>query len=305
MRLVQSFLPAAPGSSYFYLMLAKLLVEIYFFFHGKLHVPGAGWLIRRACPFVTELRAYPLRIPGVGTAVLDFRDQASFGMLNRFLGELGQDAHLFRGIDQFLEEGGVLWDVGANVGYFSLYFARRSTPLRALHAFEPNPIALKPLQSLFHQHPWVKIHPVGLGRTDEALEMSFYPGSTPYSSIARPLPSAEKVKIQVRNGDRYRKEHDLELPDVIKIDVEGFEVEVLAGLPETLAAKRPVVFFEHGWLNDEQIAMIRSLVPQRYELRFFLKNGCVTQDQALRRGGDDAVLVPAEKFERLEDPRLP
>ena len=63
-------------------MIARLLVGFYRWWHGKLHLPGAGWLIRRCVPHVSALHAHPLCIPGFGTVMVDFRDDAAFGILN-------------------------------------------------------------------------------------------------------------------------------------------------------------------------------------------------------------------------------
>ena len=72
-------------------ILAKTLVRTYFLVHGKLHLPGAGWLLRRLAPWFSSLRAFALPIPNVGTAVIDFREESAYGVLNMYLGEHGED----------------------------------------------------------------------------------------------------------------------------------------------------------------------------------------------------------------------
>jgi hypothetical protein len=103
------------------------------------------------------------------------------------------------------------------------------------------------------------------------------------------------VQVQIRNGDRYRKAAEVDLPDIIKIDVESYEVEVFSGLVETIALKRPVILFEHGLLGDDQIQQIQALVPPDYDLLFLSRSGAATKSLARRRIGDDALLLPAEK----------
>ena len=128
-------------------MLSKLLVGFYRVVHGKLHLPGAGWLIKRLAPVVPGLQAYPVAVAGVGVAVLDLRDEAAFLILNATLGELGTDAVLISFLESVLQPGNVLWDVGANVGFVSGYFAHPRFQLSSLHAFEPNPNPRKTLHS--------------------------------------------------------------------------------------------------------------------------------------------------------------
>jgi FkbM family methyltransferase len=273
------------------IMIAKLFVHLYLLVHGKLGLPGAGWLIRLVCPFVKGLHDFPLRIPKVGTAHLDFRDAAAFGLLNVYLGEKGDLTPLIKWMEKVLSPGVVLWDIGANVGYLDLYFAIHHPNLGALHAFEPNPHALRTLQSLFQNHPKVKVHSVGLGSSDEILELNAPRNGSPIGSLVRQFEGGERIRVQIRRGDAYCQEHHLPLPDVMKIDVEGFEPQVLAGLTETIRKKRPIIFFEYLFLED---GLLQSLVPAGYTLHLLLDDGSLTEDLSRRKEGHDAILVPEE-----------
>ena len=276
-------------------MLAKLLVHFYLFVHGKLHLPGAGWLIRRSVRFVKGLQDYPLAIPGVGTVRLDFRDDSALGMLNVFLGEQGDLAPLIRWLKVSLNPGAVLWDVGANFGLLDLWVVRNHPDLGSLHAFEPNPQALRSLQSLFQDHPKVRIHPVGLGARDETLELNVPRAGSLVGSLVRTFEGADRIRVRIRRGDAYCAECQLPAPQVIKIDVEGFEPQVFDGLGETIRRHRPVIFFEHVFLTEEQI---KSLTPPDYSLRLVLDSGELTGDWQRRNEGHDAVLIPVEQEAR-------
>lgn len=270
-------------------MISKLLVCIYSVVHGRLGLPGAGWLIRRLIPFVPGLTAYELRINGFGTARLDFRDTAAFGLLNFTLGDYGDDAHLLRWLDSALKPGDVLWDVGANIGYFALYFARPPHQLKAIHAFEPNPRAFTPLQSLFAGCEHVKVHAVGLGETDRTLEMNVSPIGSQLGTLVRTVEGGKTVSVDIRAGDNYRQEQGIPSPDVIKIDVEGFEPRVLEGLAGTIREKRPIIVLEHIWLSDEELT---NLVPADYRLYFLMPDGALSEDFQTRMKGWNAVLMP-------------
>jgi FkbM family methyltransferase len=148
------------------------------------------------------------------------------------------------------------------------------------------------LQSLFAVHPKVSVHPVGLGVRNETLEMKMCPRGSPNSSLVRDLPDSVVVPIPIRCGDDYRIEQNLPAPHVIKIDVEGFEPQVLKGLEKTIREARPIIFFEHIWISDDQV---QALVPDEYDLIFVLDTGALTRDMRLRRGGANAVILPAEK----------
>src|SRR5580658_10305116 len=100
-------------------MFCDLLVGFYRVVHGRLHMPGAGWLLKRLAPMLPGLQTYPCPVPEVGVALLDFRDEAAFGMVNSLLGDLGRDAGLYRCLEEALQPGDVFWDVGANIGIVS------------------------------------------------------------------------------------------------------------------------------------------------------------------------------------------
>ena len=272
-------------------MLARMLVGLWLLVYGKFHLRGSGFLIRFFYPFVPGLKAYPLEVPGVGTIPLDLRQNGSYGMLLRFkLGDPGTDVGLYRAIENFLRPGAVFWDVGAFAGYISAYFAHPRYQLASVQAFEPNPATLEGLRKLLKNSAVVTIHPFALGNAEQWMELSV-PEASSMASLVRKEGTAPKVKIQVRRGDTARKELNIPMPDVIKIDVEGFEAEVIAGLAETIAAKRPVIFFEHIFLSDRQV---QELVPPGYQLWFIGDNGQLSDRFSSRTEGHDAFLVPAD-----------
>ena len=270
-------------------MLARMTVSFYRFVHGTLGLPGAGWLLRRLARVCPALRAAPLHLAGVGTARLDLRDFAAYSLLNFSLGEPDNHQRLLELMERALPPGGVFWDVGANVGLVSAHFARSAQKPAAIHAFEPVPGPRRTLESLFAGHPIVRVHPVGLGAEDETLTIQYCPGSSSLNSLRRTLAGGQPVEIQIRRGDALRAELGLPPPHVIKVDVEGFEPEVFAGLTQTIAEARPVIFYEHIMLSDEQV---RVLIPAGYTLRFQLEDGALVADFARRMQGHNAVLWP-------------
>ncbi len=277
-------------------MVSDLLVGFYHVVHGRLHLPGAGWLIRRLALLLPGLQAYPLPVPEVGVALLDFREVEAFGMVNLLLGELGNNANLYRCLQEAIQPGDVFWDIGANVGTVSGYFAHPRFKLSSLHAFEPNPGPLKTLQSLFSGNSRCFVHPFGLGDKDQMISLNLSSAGSSVGSMSRDLHEGRQIQVQVRRGDTMRRELRLPAPQVVKIDVEGFETSVFAGLTETIAEHRPILVFEHLFLSDEQI---RELIPIGYLLYFIQDDGSMETDFTARRNGHDAIIVPSEKAGRL------
>jgi len=96
----------------------------------------------------------------------------------------------------------------------------------------------------------------------------------------------------IRSADSYLAEKKLAPPDIIKIDVEGFEPEVIAGMRHIIATYRPIIVFEHIWLSEE---VVRGVVPPDYELVFLLDDGALTKDFTIRSRGANAILAPKDK----------
>jgi FkbM family methyltransferase len=135
-------------------------------------------------------------------------------------------------------------DVGANVGSV-LDDVVRLAPQGNHHAFEPIRSLAAQLQERF---PTVSVHTLALSDVPGKREFTFVKSRPGYSGFReRTYPGAEDIeKIQVdaaRLDDVLPSDYE---PALIKIDVEGAELEVLRGARRTLERHKPVVVFEHG-----------------------------------------------------------
>ena len=74
------------------------------------------------------------------------------------------------------------------------------------------------------------------------------------------------MAVRVVKGDEWISREKLHLPTIIKIDVEGYEFEVLQGLRETIKKSRPIIFLEL------HLAHFKNSGPDRERVLDFLKN---------------------------------
>lgn len=159
--------------------------------------------------------------------------------------------------------GDTVWDVGANVGVYAAQFAQRG----AAHVvcFEPAPAAVMALRSRFHESTdVVTILPIALANRHGTVEFSA-DGASPNNQIGASDGSRPTVEIQVRCGDAAVAEFGLPRPNVIKIDVEGYELEVIEGLSEVLSSKelRSVFVEVHfSLLHDRQLDRAPAAILQ-------------------------------------------
>lgn len=154
--------------------------------------------------------------------------------------------------------GGTFLDVGANIGNHALYLAEN---FDFVHCFEPDPaIADRLADNAALNDATIYIHRVGLGA--ENGELPFYPsavGNQGTGSFVAQDGHAVRT-LPVRNGDDYLALAKIFGVSFIKIDVEGFELQVVAGLRNTINRDRPIIMLEFdGTRND--FCTLTGLLP--------------------------------------------
>jgi len=169
----------------------------------------------------------------------------------------------------------LVFDVGANIGQRADIFSQLS---RKVVAFEPQPHCVRHLKSRFSFRRNVAIEPIAL--SDGEGETEIYEGSShTLTSMSRKFintVSQGMFKDYQWKGPMLVKTKSLDqmialygLPQLIKIDVEGFELSVLNGLSQPV----PWVTFEHTpGLLDETEKCVRRMnqITDRYRFNYCL-----------------------------------
>lgn len=153
-------------------------------------------------------------------------------------------------------------DIGANIGCTSILFGQIA---RNVTSFEPSPTTFKYLDLNIKNSNLknIEIHNVGLGCKDENLTLTFSPSSRSggfVSNLIQASTGHTVENISIKNGDFIIKDANV---DFIKIDVEGFELNVLKGLTNTIQQNKPIVVAElnHWCLNAFQ----RTSIPDFFD----------------------------------------
>jgi FkbM family methyltransferase len=147
-------------------------------------------------------------------------------------------------------KGGTFLDIGANVGNHSLYAALELGAPKVV-AFEPTPSAFQIclynvlLNGLSQR---VAVHPLGLSDARERASAQPAPAR---NSGATSLRIAASGELELRRGDDEVGDEPI---GFIKIDVEGAEMRVLAGLERTIRTNRPVMHVEVDPQNRDAFA---------------------------------------------------
>lgn len=130
--------------------------------------------------------------------------------------------------------GDAVWDVGANVGFYTALLSDWVGENGQIVAIEPVPATFQELEKRFAGTSNVRLVNVGLGSSNTTLPLAA--GDNPINggqSFLQPL-GDEFIELPVWRGDDLRAAERLPDPNVMKIDVEGFEQDALEGLGETL-----------------------------------------------------------------------
>ena len=146
----------------------------------------------------------------------------------------------------------VFWDIGANIGAISLPLLKKFKKLKAV-MFEPSP---KPLCCLIKN---IDCNPdlieraiiMNLALSNFTTIGKFYNSNESFNSGVGGLEKTNNrhgfsINLQTYKGDDLVNNNICPKPDLIKIDVEGFEFEVLQGMQNILTKNRPTIIFEHS-----------------------------------------------------------
>lgn len=201
-----------------------------------------------------------------------------------------------------LEPGACVFDVGANIGMFSL-FVQQAAPGSHVFAFEPCP----PLYELARFNvgrygPGVRLFPFGLSGQPRRSRFTFYPHSSGMSScygdpgeerellrtvfenqarrdreLDRLLPhlddlldqrlEARTFEVELRSLSQVLREHRVQRIDLLKVDVQKAEAEVLAGIDAGDWEKVRQIVLEVHDVDDRLGRLRRLLVDKGFDLR--------------------------------------
>lgn len=136
------------------------------------------------------------------------------------------------------------FDIGSNYGFFS-YFLLSESPHLVVDAFEPNPKTNLLVQSIIRENGLdrMRVHHLGLSNQKGNLTLRTGIEDSGHSTFGNHphLEKTPKFEVSVKRFDDWRKDEGVCLPEkpewIAKIDVEGFEMNVLEGMIEALGSK--------------------------------------------------------------------
>ena len=150
----------------------------------------------------------------------------------------------------------IIFDVGANTGKWALA-AHDASSGAVIHCFELVPETAAELEIDVSTLSRIAVHPFGLADSPGKVLVNHFPGNTELSGIqvAEIHGEAEVREAEVDTGDAFCRTEGIRAVDLLKIDVEGYELRVLRGFEGMLArGVIGVIQFEYGkasiWTHD-------------------------------------------------------
>jgi len=198
-----------------------------------------------------------------------------------------------------LDADSVVVDVGANEGYVSLYLSALLNAGGRVLAIEPHPANVARLEAGLRLNQRTNVTVVPRAVSDCPGTLTLHSDGAWATVLDGVYPSAPTVEVETTTlDDLARSGIDLTGLRLVKIDVEGHELQVVCGGQETLRKHRPVVSFE---VNLTLLAYASYSVQELFD--FFLDNdfrllmeeeGKLIEFDSFRMRTMDFVAVPSE-----------
>jgi FkbM family methyltransferase len=184
----------------------------------------------------------PLQLVRIRDDARGYADMSD-GFLRLIVIEGDYEKDFFRIADALLQDGGEFLDVGANHGLLSFGLARKFQRVR-FHCFEPNPKLLESIEKSRKLYPSMRaeVNPVAVCDEEGTISFEVLSEQTGASHITK----SGGVPIRSLRLDTYLKDKSVDRVDLLKIDIEGYELTALRGAELALKSRRiKAIYFEY------------------------------------------------------------
>jgi FkbM family methyltransferase len=171
-----------------------------------------------------------------------------------------------------IKPGMIILDIGANIGETSMAFSKLAGDKGKVFSFEPDPQTFERLKKHLELNGCANVTPVnkGLGQNEGELFLEEGEHNSGGNRIA-PGQQSQGKKIVVTTLDHFVEENNITKIDFIKIDVEGYEYNVLLGAEKTIKKNQPSFFIElvDDFLKDQGASskmLVEFLEQKKYSI---------------------------------------
>src|SRR5688572_23140723 len=195
----------------------------------------------------------------------------------------------------------IVLDVGANIGYLTLNFAR-ACPQGFVYSFEPDSQNFESLKKnvQLNKYKNIKIFKNGLGsKKEKAILYKCFPWNPGANRILSKAPGQkhEGECIDIVPLDQIAEDEKIPKVDLLKIDVEGFEMFVILGARKLIERWKPILFIEVATANlKQQNYTARNLIEAIEDLGYLVLDARTGQpiDKTFPDHHTDALCFPSQ-----------
>jgi len=164
---------------------------------------------------------------------------------------------IFHVLEQRIKPPYCIFDVGSNKGQFlSLILDNVSASDFSVHCFEPGHETFAILLESSQKDKRIKLNNIGLGKEKGEFVLHYDSAGSGLASLTKRkldhfnINFNKKEKVEINTIDNYCSENSIDHIHLLKIDIEGHELDALSGAKEMFASKSiDIVTFEFGGCN--------------------------------------------------------
>ncbi len=187
-----------------------------------------------------------------------------------------------KALQRALRAGDVVYDIGANVGFYSLLASVLVGESGQVYSFEPFPGNLRELKKHLEMNRITNCTVIEAAVSSTDGEATFDPSEDRSTGH---LAEAGSLRVRTLTLNRWAQSDGIRPPNLLKIDIEGAEYECLRGASEVIQKFQPVVFLAtHG--REVHLACSELLKKWNYQL---VPLGAQSVELA-----DELIATPAE-----------
>ena len=173
-----------------------------------------------------------------------------------------------RVLEQYVKEGDVVIEAGANMGSETLLLSRL-TGKGKVYGFEPNPYRFDRLKTnvSINELTNVEVFEMAIGEKNGDISFHIYPKNfcnAGMSSKYMDTPLTRKITVPQQTLDSFVESHNINKVDFLKMDIQGAEMDLLAGAATMIAKYKPIIFLEALQIYNDIQAMYAELAKYGY-----------------------------------------
>jgi FkbM family methyltransferase len=221
--------------------------------------------------------------------------------LGTITGQMEDERPIVRFLDKAVRRGDIFFDVGSNLGFYSLYVGPLCGKSGEVHAFEANPVLIEPLNrsiALNRDVSNIRLNAIAVGRESNKFLPLYDPERIGNSSFHAHgwLRKDSYVSVPVISLDDYAARNGITRIDSVKIDIEGAELEAFEGMSGIFDRSPPG--FIVCELMPSRVSRRADSAARPTEIMGHLERKGYL---AFRLSADGALVLPPLKAAEVED----